>query len=291
MPQRIPARIELKPAQRTALDALSNDGVAELSRSGYQDLTGMSRSQAAYDLAELVEAGMLERIGGGRSTRYRLVQESDPTQRQWTNERIREELVRFCAGREVWPSAREFKQTGRTDLYVAASRYGGVAFWAAELDLPRGGDRLPSRRTLPPLRRFSWAVCGAAAGALLVGFVVFVVHGRPGPKPRTAAPAVVVQQEALAPPRPQHSRAEGPRAGRKTVGRPTTRARARTASPATAVATAPASQAVSRPVHASSRATTRQAARIVPASTPPPGPTPLAAPAGAGGTPPPLPAP
>ena len=94
MPQRVPARIELKPAQQHALAVLREGRLAELSRGGYQELTGMSRSQAAYDLADLVEAGLLQRVGGGRSTRYRLPQEREaPTHRRWTPERIRAGLA------------------------------------------------------------------------------------------------------------------------------------------------------------------------------------------------------
>jgi DNA-binding transcriptional ArsR family regulator len=164
LPQRVPARIELKPAQQQALAALSEGGLAELSRGAYQELTGMSRSQAAYDLADLVEAGLLQRVGGGRSTRYRLPQERQaPTHRRWTPERIRAGLARLCEGRTTWPSAQEFKAAGRGDLYVAASRYGGIAFWAAELGLPKASEAVQPRRP----RRLSWAVAGAFSGALL----------------------------------------------------------------------------------------------------------------------------
>src|SRR5207247_1237315 len=104
----------------TSAQAGRHDGhEAELTRGAYQQICGVSRSQAAYDLAELVEAGVLERIGGGRSTRYVLVREPNSSRRHWTSDRIRSELVHFCAGRPAWPSAREFKSAGRTDLYVA----------------------------------------------------------------------------------------------------------------------------------------------------------------------------
>ena len=70
MPHRA-GRRELKPAQRLGLAALNEGTTNELTREQYQQLTGVSRSQAAYDLAELVETGLIERVGGGRSTRYR----------------------------------------------------------------------------------------------------------------------------------------------------------------------------------------------------------------------------
>ena len=61
MPQRASkGRIELKPTQERVLAALAEDGSVGLTRGRYEDLAGVSRSQAAYDLAELVEA--LERI-------------------------------------------------------------------------------------------------------------------------------------------------------------------------------------------------------------------------------------
>ena len=55
----------------------------------------------------------------------------------WTEERIRAELGRFCAGRDLWPAEREFIAAGLRPLYAAASRRGGIARWAAELGLPR----------------------------------------------------------------------------------------------------------------------------------------------------------
>jgi hypothetical protein len=61
-----------------------------------------------------------------------------PRRALWTTGRIREELERFCAGREVWPSEREFIDAGQRALYTAASRNGGIAYWAKLLQLPRG---------------------------------------------------------------------------------------------------------------------------------------------------------
>jgi len=49
-------RFHLKPTQQHALASLTNGDSAELTRGHYQELAGVSRSQAAYDLAELVEA-------------------------------------------------------------------------------------------------------------------------------------------------------------------------------------------------------------------------------------------
>lgn len=60
-----------------------------------------------------------------------------PRAKSWTEDRIRLELGRFCAGRELWPTEREFVEAGKRALYSAASRNGGVARWATELGLTR----------------------------------------------------------------------------------------------------------------------------------------------------------
>ena len=137
-------RTDLKATQKRVLAALEDDGSARLTRGLYEEIAGVSRSQAAYDLAELVSGGILERIGGGRSTWYRVVRQERPGQRRWTNDTIRAALEQFCGGRETWPSASEFKEAGHSDLYVAASRYGGIAFWTNELGFSR-----PARTTAP----------------------------------------------------------------------------------------------------------------------------------------------
>jgi hypothetical protein len=175
------ARVEgaqLKPAQRRALDALANGDRSDLTRARYQELAGVSRSQAAYDLADLVEAGILVRVGAGRATSYRLAPaQQSSSRRRWTSDRIREELAAFCSGRTSWPSAGEFKRAGRSDLYVAASRYGGIGFWATELGLSRPGATVvdePRRRALfrgrakPALAAVLLAVLGAATAAAAV---------------------------------------------------------------------------------------------------------------------------
>jgi DNA-binding transcriptional ArsR family regulator len=291
MPQRIPARIELKPAQRKALAALSENGATELTRGAYQELTGMSRSQAAYDLADLVEAGILERVGGGRSTHYRLAQQSDPTHRHWTSDRIRQELERFCAGRKTWPSAREFKRTGRTDLYIAASRYGGIRFWAAELDLPRDGYVSIPRAPLRRFARWSWAASGAAIGALLVGAAVAFVYGSPSRQENLGATrATVVKHTGAAPQRsratPRRSRAETETKANRAGSRPRAQA---TGAKGTAVL---AARTVSGRTNISASASSEPVVRVARATpSPAAGPTPLPAPRASSSPPSPLTAP
>ena len=192
MPQRgSKSRIELKPTQERVLAALAQDGSVGLTRGRYEDLAGVSRSQAAYDLAELVDAGILERVGGGRATTYRFVRRARQAgQRHWTNERIHAALVDFCGGRKTWPSAGEFKTEGRSDLYVAASRYGGIGYWATAL-----GFEQPSRTTTPEPAvrswrpRLGWAAGGAAVAATLFAAAGTALYlGRDAPTHHAAAP-------------------------------------------------------------------------------------------------------
>ena len=292
------AREEFKPAQQRAV-AVLKDGHEELTRGAYQQICGVSRSQAAYDLAELVEAGVLERIGGGRSTRYVLVREPNSSRRHWTSDRIRSELVRFCAGRPAWPSAHEFKSAGHTDLYVAASRYGGVAFWAAELGLPRASRRWEAP-SLPRLRlSLSWAMIGALGGALAVGAAVAIVQGFPRAAPKAVAEHAGSVTTAKSPTAKSSTRRA------RTPAKRATTAKARVHSP-----TKTSHAAVEKP---SASTTPILAVRTVSASPPPPpssttssssagttttsssttggGPTPLMAPRAGSGTPPPLPPP
>lgn len=160
----------LKPAQRSVLADLAARGVDELTRAEYERIGLVSRSQAAYDLAELVQMGLLERIGSGRATQYRRAHPGPGRKRRWTNDRIRAELEAFCAGRPDWPRAHDFRTAGRGDLYLAASRYGGIDHWAAELGYGTARGHAESRETRetrvvpsPPRRR-----SGRAIGRLAV---------------------------------------------------------------------------------------------------------------------------
>ena len=116
----------LKPAQSRVLAAVAESEEEEFTRSTYEDIAHVSRSQAAYDLADLVKLGLVDRLGTGRATRYRIVGEGDGRRRKWTPARIREELERFCGERGTWPRAAEVRKAGRGSLYLAASRYGGI---------------------------------------------------------------------------------------------------------------------------------------------------------------------
>jgi hypothetical protein len=186
---------QLKPAQQLALGALARADATDLTRARYQELTGVSRSQAAYDLAELVEAGLLVRVGAGRSTRYRLAPAPDSGRRRWTDDRIRTELSAFCADRTTWPSAAEFRSAGRSDLYVAASRYGGIGFWARELRFPRlESGRITPRTGTPFRRRAALVIAAALVFALGAGAAAIAlrVHQRDA----TSAPPARVKRTA-----------------------------------------------------------------------------------------------
>jgi hypothetical protein len=188
---------QVKPSQRQALDSLARADAPDLTRARYQELTGVSRSQAAYDLAELVEAGLLVRIGGGRATRYRLAQAGDSGRRRWTDERIRTELAGFCANRTTWPSAAEFKAAGRSDLYVAASRYGGIRFWAAELGFPRAERRRPTTPLFP--RRVALAVAAVVVFALGAGVAALALRVHRHSVAAPAAPKTQSRSQSPAP--------------------------------------------------------------------------------------------
>jgi Arc/MetJ-type ribon-helix-helix transcriptional regulator len=56
---------------------------------------------------------------------------------RWTSDLIRTELERFCAGCDTFPPERAFIAAGLRPLYAAASRKGGIAWWAEQLGLRR----------------------------------------------------------------------------------------------------------------------------------------------------------
>jgi DNA-binding transcriptional ArsR family regulator len=84
-------KVELTAAQRRALLVLASERGASLTRTEYARLTGLARSQASCDLSELVSAGLVVRVGRGRSTRYELAHEP-AVQQVWTPDRTRREL-------------------------------------------------------------------------------------------------------------------------------------------------------------------------------------------------------
>jgi hypothetical protein len=58
-----------------------------------------------------------------------------PRTRVWNEDIIEDALRDFCAGRNAWPTARQFTDAGLGRLYRAASRYGGIPHWRTKLGL------------------------------------------------------------------------------------------------------------------------------------------------------------
>lgn len=292
VPQRVTSgKPQLKSAQRRALLALESEPGASLTRSEYERLTGVGRSQAAYDLSELVSAGLFVRVGGGRSTRYVLAHEP-ASKRHWTPDRIRRELETFCAHRSAWPTANEFKSAGRGDLYVAASRYGGIAHWAEELGLPRLDRSHTALTTRAPLRnRLAWGFAGAlAAGSLAAAALAGVVaihHFGTSPKAGAEAAAGLQSSSWIV-----HPWLDAPRGGATRASASARHSHAVTRRHVTTHVTTPRQTFVSEPTQAVSSAHPPAATSGTPAATAAQGngPAPLPAPTG-GSAPGPLKAP
>ncbi|HTQ69628.1 MAG TPA: Fic family protein [Solirubrobacteraceae bacterium] len=131
---------QLKASQQRGLSALAVQGVREFSRRDYQTVANVRRAAAGHDLDDLVSKRIVRRKGRGPQTRYALVRASDERRgrpRRWSPDRIQTELEAFCIGRDEWPSVAAFKAAGRTDLYLAVTRYGGVEHWAEQMKLLR----------------------------------------------------------------------------------------------------------------------------------------------------------
>ena len=293
MPQRVSAaRSELKATQQRVLDAVEHDGATKLTRGLYEEIAGVSRSQAAYDLAELVSAGILERVGGGRSTWYRVVRTERNGQRHWTNDRIHSALEQFCDGRDTWPSAREFKAAGHSDLYVAASRYGGISFWTSELGFSRPARTpAPVPQTTPaptrePRRRWrpkmAWAAGAVAFAAALFAAGGASLHAWHGSSAHSTASRGMIR--ALRTPDPfSAAKVQAPARTHRVNRSPQRSTHTVKAELAVRTVSPPASQ----PASSSS---TRTVVRTQPSHTPS-GPVPLPSPIRTGGGPAPLPSP
>jgi DNA-binding transcriptional ArsR family regulator len=97
VPQRGTA--ELTAAQRRALLVLASELGTSLTRTEYARLTGVTRSQASHDLSELVSAGLVVRVGRGRSARHWYELTPEPAAQQvWTPGRTRRKLVWALVG-------------------------------------------------------------------------------------------------------------------------------------------------------------------------------------------------
>lgn len=137
-------RLQLTESQQRGLTALSLQHVAEFKRSEYEVAAEVSRNTATKDLNELAEAGVVQRRGDGPSRRYRLATEvaANPWSgrgggrpRQWTEERIEQELRELVRDGTSFPSVADFRAAGREKLYGAIHRHGGTAIWAKKLGI------------------------------------------------------------------------------------------------------------------------------------------------------------
>jgi hypothetical protein len=171
----------LKPAQERVLAEMFARPDGDFTRAGYEAVAYVSRSQAAYDLAELVKLGLVERLGSGRATRYRVARAHAGRRRKWTPERIRTELEAFCDELDGWPRASEFREAGRADLYLAASRYGGIDHWAEELGFVEADELEPAPESQAPRRRRAFATLSFATVAALALLALVLVGGDAGP--------------------------------------------------------------------------------------------------------------
>jgi hypothetical protein len=69
---------------------------------------------------------------------------------RWTEDRIREELPDYLAGRQLWPACEQFERDGRKLLRDAINRTGGSDRWAAEFRLPPPNRLSGIRRAWTP---------------------------------------------------------------------------------------------------------------------------------------------
>lgn len=108
---------------------------------------------------EFLEAGRKQlygavlRNGGTRKWARRMgvkwVKRHGGSNSPWTEDRIREQLAVFLAGRSYWPRRVDFEAEGQRALLSAVSRTGGVKRWAREFGL----QRAPVRRAPPAAKR------------------------------------------------------------------------------------------------------------------------------------------
>ena len=66
-----------------------------------------------------------------------LIVEERRKRSRWTQERVRQEVEPFLAGRKDWPRKEEFFAAGLGELYGAINRHGGVYVWAELMGVQR----------------------------------------------------------------------------------------------------------------------------------------------------------
>ncbi|MEA2296158.1 MAG: hypothetical protein QOE86_3797 [Solirubrobacteraceae bacterium] len=137
-------RVQLTYKQQKALTALVISNRVEFKRRDYEEAGGIARTAASLDLGMLSDVGVLRRVGGGATRRYRFatVPAGNPwagpaigRPRAWNDDRIGRELEALVAGSGRFPTIKQFDEAGVRPLYNAIQRRGGSAEWAERLGI------------------------------------------------------------------------------------------------------------------------------------------------------------
>ncbi len=133
------SQLQLSASQQRALTTLRLQGRREFTRRDYEEAGGVRRSTAGEGLRELAAHGVLMVRASGPHTRYvfpgALPQRGQgrpggPGRRpKWTEATIEAELRAFLQDKPGWPSYDEFREAGKSPLYAAMSKAGGVSRW------------------------------------------------------------------------------------------------------------------------------------------------------------------
>lgn len=146
------ARAQLKGTQQNALSGFRVRGVSEFARADYEREAKVQKATAVREINELIEMGLLRRVGEGSARRYQMVgaAQANPwagrgggRPKTWTDERIETELRGLVGSQGRFPTRKEFQDAGAGGLYLAILRNGGTERWAHALGLqpPRRGRR------------------------------------------------------------------------------------------------------------------------------------------------------
>jgi Fic family protein len=138
----VESTIQLSRHQERIVAALTVGDRRDLTRAEAESVTGLEKTQTHAALSELVGAGILRVRGAGNRTVYELASRlrARPKENRrrgpaasWTEDRIRAELGDLAKDLGRMPKRADFSAAGRTGLYIAASKAGGIRRWAAEL--------------------------------------------------------------------------------------------------------------------------------------------------------------
>jgi hypothetical protein len=138
-------QLQLSASQQRAMTRLQLQGRREFTRRDYEEAGGVRRSTAGDDLREFAAHGVLTVRGRGPHTRYVFpgaLPQRGPgrprgpdRRRKWTDATIEAELRAFLDDKSGWPSDDEFRAAGKSSLYAAMSKAGGVPRWRQVVDV------------------------------------------------------------------------------------------------------------------------------------------------------------